>query len=144
LNAQSAASLDYAAYERSSPQLLAQQPVSLKSLFDTPSPHWSELFSHLESRLGMLRTWRSSWWAHWARLAELILPYRYKWLAVQNKMDRGKPLNDAIVDSTATKAMTIYASGMLSGLMSPSRPWFRLGIAIASVEPDDEAREWAR
>ena len=106
--------------------LLSQQPVKTKSLFDLDDlPNWQDLYGHLESRLAMLRTWRYSWWVHWSRCAELLLPYRYKWLVVANNMNRGKPLNNQIIDNTGTRAMRVCAAGMeMSGLMSPSRPWF--------------------
>jgi hypothetical protein len=100
------------------------------------------IFSHLEQRLGSLRTWRYSWWTYWAQLAEYILPRRYHWLVTPNTMDRGFPINQAIMDGEATLAMQICASGLLSGLMSSSRPWCKLGIGLPGYELDAEGQMW--
>lgn len=43
-------------------------------------------------------------------------------------MSRGTQLNTGIIDSTGTIAARVCAAGMMSGITSPTRPWFRLGI----------------
>lgn len=90
--------------------------------------------------MGALRNWRYSWWAHWARLAEFILPYRYKWLVTSNTFNRGAPVNDRIIDETALLAMQVCAKGLMSGLMSGS--WFQLEIGLPWVKADAAARDW--
>lgn len=105
-------------------------------------PEWGDLFTHLESRLAMLRNWRLSWWQHWSLLAKYILPRRYHWLITANTMSRGNQLNQEIVDSTGTLAMRTCAAGMMSGLTSPNRPWFRLKSAIPNFVPDRAAQMW--
>jgi hypothetical protein len=77
-----------------------------------------------------------------ASLAEYILPRRYHFLIVSNTMVRGIPLNNTIVDSTATLAMQTCAAGMWSGLTPPTRPWFKLGVSIDWIELDDDAKAW--
>jgi hypothetical protein len=59
-------------------------------------------------------------------------------------MTRGGPINQEIVDGTATLAMRICASGMMSGLCSPSRPWFKLKAGMGSQTPelDNQSMEW--
>src|SRR5215468_6291216 len=54
-----------------------------------------------ESRLIGLRVNRFSWWVHWRELADYILPRRYKWLITPNMQNRGSPINNYILDSTA-------------------------------------------
>src|SRR6185437_15272190 len=99
-------------YEAMSPSLLAAQPAGSDVENQKPGKDWGTIFAALEARLGALTTWRYSWWQYWASLAEFILPRRYKWLVTANTMNRGLPINNAIVDSTATLAMQICASGM--------------------------------
>ena len=128
-------------YEHMGATLLARQPVTindpLKSMKD-----WTQIFSHLESRLQGMRMWRFSWWTYWAQLAEYVLPRRYHWLITANRMNRGHPINNAIIDSTATLAMQICAAGLWTGLTSPSRPWFKLGIGLPWVELDKDGQDW--
>ena len=128
-------------YEIAGPQMLAQQPPSL----DTEQPEgrdWQFIYPQLESRMTALRDWRFSWWLNWASLAEYVLPRRYHFLVVANTQVRGGNLNTTIVDSTATLAMQTCAAGMWSGLTPPTRPWFKLGIAIDWIELDDAAKLW--
>jgi hypothetical protein len=81
-----------------------------------------------DQRLIAMRTPRYSWWVHWRELANFLLPRRYKWLITPNEQSRGTQLNTGIIDSTGTIAARVCAAGMMSGITSPTRPWFRLGI----------------
>ena len=79
-----------------------------------------------QGRLLGLRNNRYSWWTHARELADYILPRRYKWLITQNQQNRGSPINQHILDSTGTLAARNLAAGMMSGISSPTRPWFKL------------------
>ena len=83
---------------------------------------------HVNERLLGLRVNRYSWWVHARELADFLLPRRYKWLITPNQMTRGSPINQHILDSTGTLAARNLASGMMSGISSPTRPWFRLKV----------------
>src|SRR5499433_3799127 len=87
-----------------------------------------ELKKHYEGRLLGLRVNRYSWWVHGRELADYILPRRYKWLITPNQMNRGSPINQHILDSTGTLAARNLAAGMMSGISSPTRPWFKLKV----------------
>ncbi len=130
-----------APYEQAGPGILVLQPVN-----DNKSrPLWEDwpiIYQSVEGRLNQLRSWRYSWWQHWAILAQYILPYRWHWWISANTYNRGFPVNESIINETATLAMEVCAAGLLSGLMSPSRPWFRLDPALSSFEPDAAARYW--
>lgn len=131
-----------APYQEMGASILAEQPITPDEELPRPDDDWNTLFSHLESRLGMLRSWRYSWWAFWSVLARFFLPRRYTWLVVANKMDRGHALNDAIIDSTGALAVRTCASGMWTGLTSPSRPWFNLANSLPWVPLDAEGKAW--
>lgn len=88
-----------------------------------------EIQQRADRRLEGLRSERYSFWSHWRELADYILPRRYKWLITQNQAQRGAPQNQLIIDSTGTVAARTCASGMMSGLTSPTRPWFKLTVA---------------
>lgn len=131
-------------YEHASAGVLAMQAVDsddAEPLWEQ-DPDWPAIFAHNEGRLTALRSWRYPWWQHWAILAQYILPYRYHWVVTANTYNRGFPVNDSIVNETATLAMRICAAGLLSGLMSPSRPWLRFDPAISSHTPDAQGRAW--
>jgi hypothetical protein len=63
-------------------------------------------------------------------------------LVVANRMSRGDPINDQIIDSTGTLAVRTCAAGMWTGLTSPSRPWFKLGIGLPFDQLDADGKEW--
>lgn len=132
-------------YEQASPSLLAATPalVKRKDLQETRSGQvWEDLRIQLEQRLYALRSWRLSWWAHWARLAEVILPRRYHWLIVPNTMTRGVAINEMIKDPTGCQAVKVCTAGMRSGLMSSSRPWFKIKAGIREFKVDRAAQLW--
>lgn len=86
------------------------------------------LRAQMDGRIAGLKTDRYSWWVYWQSLAEFILPRRYKWLITPNQWNRGSPINGAIIDSTGTIAAQRCAAGMMAGITSPTRPWFKLRI----------------
>jgi hypothetical protein len=122
--------------------LLSQQPAQAPDKSVEPDANWSTIYSHLESRLGFMRSWRWSWWAHWSRVAEMFLPRRYHWVVTANTMSRGSPINDQIIDSTGTLAVRTCASGMWTGLTNPSSPWIKLGLGMQWAEVDADTAEW--
>lgn len=139
-----------AEYEKAGPTLLAEQPAIPDLKVGSFDPDWDQMRGHLEARLIALRNWRQSWWTqNWSDLAEFILPRRSIWLTQStggnpspNNMTRGRPLNTAIADPTATLAVRVCASGLMSGLASPSRPWFKIIPSMKRLEIDAEARVW--
>jgi len=143
----------FAFYEEAGPLAQSKQPVEpdKKDLNKIISEKdWPVLRGHLEGRLGMLRTWRNTWWiSNYSDLARFILPRRSIWLTQSagglpsaNSMTRGLEINESILDPTATFAARICSGGLMSGLCSPSRPWFKIIPAMRGVEIDDEARIW--
>lgn len=101
-----------------------------------------ELLRRVQGRLGGMLVDRYSWWTHWRELADFILPRRYKWLISPNQASRGSPINGKIVDSTGTIAARTCASGMMFGVTSPTRPWFRLKVAGQNSEGNTETSRW--
>ncbi len=93
-------------------------------------------------RLISLETVRVSWWRSWRELAQFILPRRYRWLVTPSQWNRGSQINQAILDPTATIALRDLAAGLMSGVTSPSRPWFRLGIDDDRLRGDPEVQVW--
>ena len=84
---------------------------------------------------------RQAWWQHWRELADFYLPRRYRWLLSGKEAKRRKEKNPFILDGTGTLAARTLASGMMNGITSPSRPWFRLRIPAIGDE-DVSANIW--
>jgi hypothetical protein len=132
----------FARYELASPSLLALTPALARRLDQPTEQWWPELRLNLEQELYGLRNWRLSWWQHWARLAEAILPRRYHWLIVPNTMTRGLAINQSIADPTGAQAVRVCTAGMRSGLMSSSRPWMKIKAGVKNFITDRAAELW--
>lgn len=129
-------------YERGGPTLLAQEPALARRGNPRPLAGWPDMATHLETRLAGMRSWRNSWWEHWALIARYVLPRRYHFIITANTMNRGFAINQEIADSTGTLAMRVCAAGLMSGLTSPNRRWFRLRPAIPNFQLDRAGKLW--
>ena len=83
---------------------------------------------------------RSSWLAHWRDLSEYILPRRSRFLSSERNV--GGKKHAAIINGTATRAARVLAAGMMAGITSPARPWFRLTTPDAQLGKSARVREW--
>lgn len=99
------------------------------------------LRQHVDSRMVTLRGLRTSWWAHWRMLGDVMMPRRMPWLASPNR-SRGGDINTAIVRSTASRAARTCAAGLMTGVTSPSRPWFKLSIPGVFSDATSPERLW--
>ena len=133
-----------ALYEFMSPTLLSKQPPTPRKSQKEELADWSTMYAHFESTMTAMRNWRYSWWAFWAVLAAFFIPYRYLWLITANRMTRGHNLNNQIINSHGVLAVRTCAAGMWTGLCSPSRPWFKLGIGLPWVDLDADGKAWLK
>ena len=77
-----------------------------------------------------LKKERSSWDDEWRDIARHVLPSTGRFLA--SDRNRGKKQFNRILDNEATRSVRILGAGLMSGMTSPARPWFRL----ATTDPD--------
>lgn len=94
------------------------------------------------SRLEGMRTERMSWWSHWDALSKVFQPRRYRWFVSPNQLNRGAQQNQDIIDETGLLAARTLAAGMLSGLTSPTKPWFRLGFEDLDLVAYGPVKSW--
>lgn len=91
-------------------------------------------------RKGALYVERSSWIPRYREITEFLLPYSGRYFATdRNKGSR--PFN-SIYDSSATSAHDIMTAGMMAGMTSPARPWFRLATPDRDLMEYDPVRWW--
>lgn len=83
---------------------------------------------------------REPWLANWRELAQYILPRRYTTLEIQQSGKAADLGNGKILDGTQTIACEVLSSGMLNGITSPARPWFRM--RVAGFDDDTEVQLW--
>lgn len=92
--------------------------------------------ARLNQVISELKADRQPFWTLWREVADYFLPKRYVWLQSEREARVRSAKNPYILDSTGTTAARILASGMMNGITSPSRPWFRLRLAGFEHEGD--------
>jgi hypothetical protein len=76
-------------------------------------------------RLSALKLERTSGWdSHWREINDYIQPRTSRFLS--SERNQGGKANQKIIDCTAGFALRTFVSGMMAGMTSPARPWFRL------------------
>ena len=96
--------------------------------------------SKLLTRWGQLKTERATWWAHWKEISDFLLPRSGRFF-VQDR-NRGNRRHNNIYDNTGTRALRVLAAGMMSGMTSPARPWFRLATADTELMKSHAVKVW--
>lgn len=94
----------------------------------------------LLSRWGQLRNERESWMAHWKEISDYLLPRSGRFF-VEDR-NRGDKRHNNIYDSTGTRALRVLAAGMMAGMTSPARPWFRLTTSDPQLDESAAVKAW--
>lgn len=94
----------------------------------------------LLARKNALWSERSSWMTHWQEISDYILPRAGRYFV--SDRNRGDRRNRNIYDNTGGGALRILAAGMMAGVTSPARPWFRLGISDKDLMESAPVKAW--
>lgn len=94
----------------------------------------------LEAMRVEMRNERSTFDSHWRDLSDYILPRRTRFFT--SDRNKGDKRNQKIIDGTATLAARTLSSGMMSGITSPARPWFRLTTPDPDMAEFWSVKEW--
>lgn len=94
----------------------------------------------LELIRAQLEAERATFLSHWRELGEYILPRRPRFTI--SDVNKGDKRNQKIIDSTASIAARTLRSGMMSGVTSPARPWFKLATPDPDLNENGPVKEW--
>lgn len=109
------------------------------------NPQVREAFRlQLQQRIEAERNTRMSWWTHWALLSSVYSPRRYKWFITPNQYNRGSQMNAQIVDETGVLAARTLQSGMMSGMTSNLRPWFKIRLGVPALDDLQSVKVWCK
>jgi len=93
------------------------------------------------TRWAALKSERASWFGHWNDISRYLLPRNGRFF-VQDR-NRGYTRTNSIYDNTGTLALRVLAAGMMSGMTSPARPWFKLGVPAGNpVSKSPAVKKW--
>lgn len=94
----------------------------------------------LSQRWGALKKERSSWMGQWMEVSANLLPVNGRYFI--SDRNRGFKRFNSIYDSTGTRALRVLSAGMMSGMTSPSRPWFRLSVSDKDLMQYQPVKVW--
>ncbi len=100
------------------------------------------LRDHFLRRLASLDRDRSGHLAVWRDLSANFAPLRGRFESSANDPGRGRRRDQGIIDNTPLLAARTMASGMMAGISSPARPWFRLRLADETMNAQPGVRAW--
>ena len=99
-----------------------------------------EFKTRCNRRLSQMRTERNSFDSHWQSISKVTAPRSSRFLTTdRNKGDRR---SQDIYDNTAPFAIRTLASGMMAGMTSPARPWFKLSLGDPKLRELQAVKEW--
>jgi hypothetical protein len=101
---------------------------------------WAKESVLLNQRWQALKSERASWWEHWYELSEFLLPVNGRFFA--SDRNKGYKRYNAIYDNTGCEALNTLAAGMMSGMTSPSRPWFALTLSDKDLLAFEPVKVW--
>lgn len=94
----------------------------------------------LLARWSALQTERSSWITHWQEISDYLLPRSGRFFT--SDRNKGERRHNNIYDSTGTRALRVLAAGMMAGMTSPARPWFRLTTSDPDLDESSAVKQW--
>ena len=110
-----------------------------------------------EARRGALEMERSTWVSHWRACGQYIQPRRAQFLDAAQTTSTGsgtttststrgrnvgKKRHSAIINSAATRAADTLTAGLMAGLTSPARPWFRITTPVPGLAEFGPVKQW--
>ncbi|XGC82035.1 portal protein [Bdellovibrio bacteriovorus] len=94
----------------------------------------------IQSLVGQLKKVRTSFESQWKELGDLVLPAAVR--LNEDNENQGHKKYGEVLDSTATISLRTLSSGMMGGLTSPSRPWFKLDLKDDLIKESEEVKQW--
>lgn len=85
---------------------------------------------------------RSTWEGDWLDLIDYLAPYSGRFTVSEanqgNKTQRAKKQ----LQTSSRRALKTLAAGLMGGMTSPARPWFRLTIPNRALRENHEVKRW--
>lgn len=83
----------------------------------------------------------NGWEAEWKDAIAQILPYRSRFLD-GSEHNRGRKKSGKIINSAPTRSLRILCAGLMAGITSPSRIWFRLTTKDKTLREKQAVKVW--
>jgi hypothetical protein len=87
-----------------------------------------------------LQTERLSWFDHYKDISQYLSPRTGRFLITGNNI--GSKKHNLIYDNTGTRSLRVLSAGLMAGMTSPARPWFRLGTSDPAMMKSSNVKIW--
>ncbi len=114
----------------------------LQSPADDVTPIQQAPKTKYEMRRNYMNLDRETWRSHILDVKNNFLPYRTRWLDDGGVPNRGNKKMQYIVDNCPMLSLRTMSAGLMSGMTSPSRPWFRLRPGDDDIYGKPGVAEW--
>lgn len=96
--------------------------------------------SAINKRFNALVQERASWVPHWREVSDYVDQRRGRYLS--SNRNKGDKINGKIINPAAKKHLDIAKAGLMSGITSPFRPWFELGLVDKDKQSFRTIKDW--
>jgi hypothetical protein len=96
--------------------------------------------TQLLRRMGALKSERSSFDSHWQEISDNLMPRAARFFVSDH--NRGEKRHNQIYDNTGIRALDELAAGLMAGMTSPARPWFRLTTSDPELDESAAVKSW--
>lgn len=96
----------------------------------------------IERKFNDLFQKRKKWETRWKEIRDYQNPWTGQFDDTGDDSNPARRRDDVMIDGTPLEACQILASGIMSGLTPPSRPWFKLAIADPNLKDDAQIKRW--
>ncbi len=93
-----------------------------------------------DKRLQALKEERSGWEGSWRTISSFVQPWRSRFC--MDDTNKGDRRNNEMVDETPFISSRTLASGMMAGITSPARPWFKLEVPDPDLMESGAVKQW--
>lgn len=111
------------------------------TMSETPSQATRDRRQQYALRYNGLKNERSGWIDHWREIAENTRPRSFRYLTT-DRATAGVKRNGKLVNGRPRWALRTLAAGMMAGITSPSRPWFRFTTGDNSLQDSQAVKEY--
>lgn len=95
-----------------------------------------------DKRLVSLQNERSEFFDYWGQLSDYHLAHRGRFLTKGNTAKRKIKRNTKQYNNTSRLAVRTASSGLMAGMTSPARPWFKIRISDPELNESGAVKDW--
>jgi len=101
-----------------------------------------ELSLHQQYRIRKQALWteRTSWDSQFRDLSQFFMPRTGRFLHTDR--NKGDKRYGKIINETATRGVRVLSAGLMAGMTSPARPWFRLATPDRKLMAHQPVKTW--